>query len=401
MRLAAACLLLATPSLADVLNVRGPQPDHQEIQAALDAASPGDVLRVWPGQYQIFSVTQSVTIVRATVNGVAEVQGTLRIRDLAAGATVELNGISSTGQDGPALIVSNCAGSVRLRECKFQGPYWVLWEAHPGSFVTNCADVAMTACESYGGSSAYGEGGGWGAEGLIAADSNVSLFASTFRGASGSTEDDPGASGGSGGHGVSATGSGFLWVAGSTLEGGHGSNADHDPDWFGGGYGSGGDGGWAHAGSMSAWIHDCDLVPGDGGWSPEYPGSPGQDTTGTLRPGKARLLRATGSLEDDAAITLRAEGTPGDEVWVRLADGPGYRFDPIRGPFLVETAAAPGADPWLRLGTIDASGVLLVELPTIDLPAFEHRVLHFQGVFLRGKNYFGSMTWSVLVDEAW
>lgn len=402
MRLAIACLLLATPSAADVLNVRGPQPDHQEIVSAVNAAAPGDVIRVWPGQYQVFTVSKSLTIVRATINGVAEVNGTIRINGLAAGEHVELTGIACTGADSAGMIVSDCAGAVRLRECQFQGKLWQPWEAWPGLLVMDSGDVALTACQGFGGSSAYPEGGSSGGNGLEVRDSNVSVFGSTFQGTSGATEDDPGASGGSGGHGIYGYGSGQLWIAGCTLIGGHGSNADPDPDWFSGYYGDGGYGGWGHYGSLPAWLHDCTFQPGDGGYSwGGSNGPPGEDTSGTLRPGKARNLRSSGILEDDSAITLRAEGKPFDEVWVRPADAPGYRFDAVRGPFLVETSSSPAADPWLRLGTIDASGVLLVELPTIDLPAFEHQVLHFQGVFVQGKNYFGSMTWSVLVDEAW
>ena len=405
MRTALSLLLLASPALADVLDVRGPSPDYNEIGPAVSAAQPGDVVRVWPGSYQVFTVDKSLTVVRATANGTVAVQGTVRVKDLTADERVELVGVQAAGVDGPGLIVSSCAGSVRLRECTFFGADTFNWFAeHPGAFVLDSDDVVFTYCSARGGFAPWGEDGGWGANGLTAQDSTLSLFASTFTGTDGTVDDDPGASGYGGGYGIEVSGAGTLWVAGCTLVGGDGGPADYDLDWWTGEYGYGGNGGWAHYGNTPAWFHDCTFDPGLGGWSPDssHYGYDGQDSAGgTYVPGVARLLRTSWLTDDASTLTVRAQGAPGDEVWLRIAEGPGYRFHPVRGPLLVDTAPAPLRDPWLRLGTIDGSGVLLVDLPTADLPTGGHLVPHLQGAFHKGKDYFGSSSWTVLLDSSW
>ncbi len=85
-------LLLAPAALADVLDVRGPDADHDQIAAAVAAAVDGDVIRVWPRNYQGFTIDRSLFIVRATSSGTVKVQGTIQIRDLIASERVEMVG---------------------------------------------------------------------------------------------------------------------------------------------------------------------------------------------------------------------------------------------------------------------------------------------------------------------
>lgn len=404
MRAPLALAFLALPAAADVLDVRGPNPDYTEIAPAVAAASPGDVIRVWPGNYEVFTVDRSLAIVRAVPDGTVLVQGSIRVRDLPAGDAVELTGIEAEGLDGAALVVQDCAGSVRIREGIFRGADATGYASHPGVRVLGSDDVELVYCTALGGAASYGEVGSPGADGLVAQSSHVSLFASNFIGSDGTTDDDPGASGYGGGSGVVATGAGVLFVSGCELSGGDGGPADYDVDWWTGEYGYGGGGGWGHYGDTPAWFLDCEFDPGEGGWSPDPTrfGYDGQDSNGgTYLPGRARILRTSGLVTDTQKLSVRCQGAPGDDVWLLEGSGPGYRFHPIRGPFLVTDAPGNARLPWLHLGTIDSSGVLVVELAARDLPPLTHETRHFQATFLKGKDYFGSSSWSVVLDAGW
>ena len=106
-------------------------------------------------------------------------------------------------------------------------------------------------------------------------------------------------------------------------------------------------------------------------------------------------------MADDEELFLRFDGAPGDRVFVLTSDTPGYRFHPVRGPFLVSLPPFPQAHSWRYMGEIGASGTLVVGLDAPDLDLLEHGSLHFQGAFLRGKDYFGSSSWTALLDSAW
>jgi hypothetical protein len=403
----AICLATAVPCLADVLNVRGPSSDYSQISTAVDAAAEGDVIRIWPGNYKGFTIDdKSLTLVRAKDSGNILVKGTCRIENLSAGRSAVLTGVSADGVEDYGLLVSNCAGSVRVREGIFQGAddNTGTWnEAYSGIRVKDSADVELVFCTAYAGGLLYW-GYGYGVSGLKATSSNLSAFSSSFHGSSGMTEYDPGASGGDGGHGIETYGSGRAFLSGCTLVGGHGSDADVDEDFWGGGHGSGGNGGWGYYGSMPASFQDMTFQPGEGGSSPNssYDGADGEDASGgDDLPGKKRILRTSGRVSDDGSIAVRFDGAPGDRVFLLTSTGPGYRFDPVRGPFLVDVPPGPMSQAWRYMGQIGPSGTLLVSTAAPDLPVLGHATLHFQGSFMKGKNYFGSSSWSVVLDAAW
>jgi hypothetical protein len=403
---------LAVPAAADVLDVRGPHPDFDQIQPAVSAAIDGDVIRVWPGTYEVFTVNdKDLTIVRAKPTGSVFVDGTFRVRNLSPGRTVELTGVGGKGADGYGMVISDCQGPVRVREASITGADapggFGYSESWPAVLVERSDDVELVWCELRAGDAPWGEYGGGGGVGMGAVDSVVSLFATDCTGASGTTDDDPGASGYGGGHGVEVGGAGRLYVSGGTLTGGDGGNADYDVDFWTGEYGYGGSGGWAvYAGpTVEVWLLDVALQPGYGGWSPDstHYGTNGQPAPAhaSFLAGRSRLLRASALVDDQTPVTLRAEGAPGDRVYVMLTTEAGYRFHPVRGPFLVADPPFPPRLPWLLLGTIDASGVLVGTLPAADLPLLGHRTLHLQGTFLKHKDYFGSSSWSAILDAAW
>ncbi len=402
----ATLLALAAPSAADVLDVRGPSPDYQQISDAVTAAVDGDLIRVWPGNYAGFSINdKTLTVIRALSTGTVQVNGACLIENLSPGRHVEMTGISASGKTDYGLHVRNSQGSVRVREGQFWGANddtgtWDMPWA--GVRVDTCKDVELVFCTAAGGS-CNGWYGGYGENGVSAYNSTLSLFNSTFSGTGGSTGWDAGDSGGDGGHGVSINTGCLVFISGCTLVGGDGSDADPSGSAWGG-YGSGGNGGWGIKGMGKALVQDVTFDPGQGGSSPDSSlnGNDGQNAThAQYLPGKKRILRSSALLDDSELLTLRFVGVPGDRVYLITAAEPGLRFHPVRGPFLVASPPSPMSAAWRYMGQIDQSGVLTVTLPAPQLNPLGHTTLHFQGAFMKGKNYFGSSSWSAILDTAW
>lgn len=165
-------VFLTAIARADVLDVGGPAPDHAQISAAVNAAHDGDVIRIWPGNYLPFTVLgKSLSLVEATTSGAVHVLGTIRIRELGPEQAVLLSGIHATGTDGRGLVVSDCLGSVRVREGVFQGSegsgFGDTADGRSGALIADCGDVELNACSFQGGSGAYGgEYGGTGGHAL-------------------------------------------------------------------------------------------------------------------------------------------------------------------------------------------------------------------------------------------
>ncbi|MAE45714.1 MAG: hypothetical protein CMJ86_02370 [Planctomycetes bacterium] len=406
-QLALAALAFLSPlASADVFNVRGPQPDFTEIQPAVAAAQDGDVVRIWPGSYQAFWIDdEALTLVAALPGAGVVVSGTYRVMNLAASRSVLISGVRASGSDGIALVVSDCQGSVRIRNSTFVGGIesgGYPWNGFPGALIANCEDVMMVNCSCTGGSSGFVS---WGVDGLEINGSRVSLFSSTFTGTSGGTEDDPGASGYNGGNGVTSWGS-HVFLSGCTLRGGNGGAADWDIDFWTGQYGYGGDGGSGFSGgSANSWFLDNIYLPGTGGWSPD-PANVGQDgqdgnLNGTNFPGLARFLRVKRLAVDEEGLQLNFSGAPGDQAYLMIGTSPGYRFRPMFGPQLITTSGGSSLIPMRFVGTLDSTGSLQVEYRLRDLPAFGHGVLHVQGHMRGSEVYHSSSSWAVILDSAW
>lgn len=406
--LVAASAVLSAGARADVLNVGGPAPDFAQIADAVAAATNGDLIRVWPGTYGPFTVRdRSLSIARATFTGEVQVAGTIHVQDLSAGRSLVLTGISSEGIGDAGLVILDCEGSVRVREGRFLGARNAqpgTTTRPPGARVERCQDVAFVYCIAQGGEPLPNDYYSSGGHGLVALDSQVALFTSTFVGARGTSGDSAGSDGFDGGHGVRTTGPGVLYASRCTMRGGRGGDANYDCFFF---CGWGGNGGWAHSGTTPAWMRDCVLEPGAGGWSPDSSklGQPGSSTPAltTLLPGPARVLRTSWLLTDTSALSVRCEGAPGESVW--LAESPQATWqlpEPEAGPILIAPAPPPLATRWRFLGVVGPSGLLLVDLPARDLPHLTHQTLHYQALFIApATRVLSSPSWSMHLDAAW
>ncbi len=398
---------------AEVLDVGGPNPDHDQIEDAVVAAQDGDVLRIWPGHYESFWIDdKTLSLVSADDSGAVVVDGTFRVKNLAPHRSVEISGVSATALEGHALVVSDCQGSVRVREGVFVGGdidagYW---NTTSGVFVTQCSDVELVFCTARGAARLDHHPYYVGAEGdpgLTVESSQVSLFSSTFEGCPGGPGLVDGADGGSGGGGIEAWDGGRLYISGCTLIGGGGGDAGGPESWE---CPDGGHGGSGYAGldpQPEAWLLDNVYLPGEGGadcYASSTGDAPdGQETKGDcLRlPGAARLLRASRLIDDTSSIGLIFTGTPGDLVCLQACGSPAYTFDAERGPFLLATRPLPELRPWKILGTIGAGGTFSTSIGVADLPALGHHTRHLQGNLVGAQNYFTSSSWTVILDGAW
>jgi len=157
LRILALGIALSSSALAaDVLVVDpGGGSPYINIGAALVAASPGDVILVRPGDYDLLAIFTSVSII-------AEIPGTvtlgkptnvtpftaLHVANLAPGGPVLLSGLNfraSTGTDpveagNAAVRVEQCLAPVIFQDCKFIG-------GRPGLFATQSVGVAIDRSE--------------------------------------------------------------------------------------------------------------------------------------------------------------------------------------------------------------------------------------------------------------
>lgn len=391
--------LLATSASADVLNVGGPNPNYAQIKAAVLAAQDGDVIRVWPGVYGAVGINdRSLTIVSVNGGSSVRIDGTLRVRNLSPQRSVALSGINVKGLDGYALIVTDCAGSVRITGASLEGGVdagdeWVPSYAWAAGYFDSNDDMALSRCSFRGGPAATGGHGGFGTSALISRKSDIAAFDCAFTASPHNHESHSGD--GNSGSDATLVLEGRFYASACSFVATSGEDGDA---WTGGAGGSGGSA-FLGYGDVSAWFLDCAFQPGQGGSGVSGQGADGVNfNVGTPLPGDARLLTAPSLLDDTAALGLQFSGTPGDIVSLRVRRGPGSTFDPILGPLLLRSNNHLA---WRILGQIPASGTLLVNLPPRALPAQDYETLHFQGLLVGVESYYTTSVWSTRVGPSW
>ncbi len=431
--LALASLLLSDAAHAEVRTVGAlPADEYPTIQQAVNAANDGDVILVRDGDYPSFVVDdKALAIFTRRPPGEAQVQvGTIRVRNLSAGKTLVLSGLSALGTtsdlpwEGAGTYLVDCQGSLRFQACTLQGadgygasPLWV-HDGSPGAQIENCTDVVFTECEIRGGQSSpvYVNGQDTGGYGMRLVSSNVGVYGGMIRGGDGADADDLDA--GFGGRGVSSSGS-LLFLSSTYVKGGDGGDADVE------GFGGWGGDGVSTSPNGQTYVVDVVPVPGYGGYAPgpcgfvQYcSGEDGQPTVGPFTDlgGSSRLADAFPPVRyDTEAITLATSGLAGDRVLLFSNTETGFQFDAARfgvaalgeGPFgraahglgggLAGWAPLGSGDP--LLGVADAQGNLSVDLLWNPLPpAEEALVLHTQTVSIDAgsSDLFLGPPWTVV-----
>src|SRR6185295_11660809 len=84
------------------------------LQAAIQAAPDGSELLIQSGSYGS-AVIDAKALTLIEINGAnATIQGQITVKNLAAAQRVVICGLSATATNGPALLVQDCAGNVRI-----------------------------------------------------------------------------------------------------------------------------------------------------------------------------------------------------------------------------------------------------------------------------------------------
>lgn len=392
----AACALLAASHAvahADVLVVRQGVGPYFEIQDAVLAANPGDVILVGSGTYAPVTVQAKALSIVADTGAHVVVQGTTTVRNLAVDQVVVLSGLNGGGQTsnsasndaGVGLLLRANAGFVRVQGCEYLGavgygdggygvggleccdlpPHDDGWD---GCWVDgSSAGTTFTRTNLRGGRGArahlacYCGTGDKGGDGLRVTNSTVAVYDGTLAGGRGG---DNGGEGGIGGAGLRTQDSGGAMVSNTTMFGGRGGDG-YDYIYSEGG--DGGDGAVIGAGTAMQRI-GCTFTPGVGGQACFGLFPPGQ--VGSLTSGAGTIFTfnvppvlATSALvaREDTSLPISVTGTPGSMAVMRIARLPNFQSIPSqRGMLLVEQ---PIAAKIRVLGTIPAGGTLLTTLP--------------------------------------
>lgn len=401
--------LLALPARAETLVVDddgGPGVDFTTLQAAADAALPGDLLLIQAGQYAGALIDKGLALAAAQ-DAAVEVDTLLTLQDLPADQA-----LSVVGLELESLAIIDCLGPVALDLLEI-GPV----QNAPALWVSGSHRVTLSR------SSVNGQGSLQPALPIVAQTGAILRSSTIVLG-------DCDLSGGSGGASTpTASGNGTdgrpaldaqlctLVIEGSRLAGGHGGDAWDDGTGQGV-FGDGGDGAPAllldrcvvsllPGGSDGAWLangaagltefgqfgadgpllqgYRCQIVHAQGvlqqvsGW-PDQPIQLVDSDYDFVDP--PPLLFVEGGLLGQS-VSLDVTGTPGAQALVWASPGPGLlpvSFGVV--PLLL--------DPLLLLplasGPLDATGTLQVSLPLPAQPDLAGLAVHLQaGLQLPGN----------------
>jgi hypothetical protein len=369
--------LAAPPALADVIPVDPSGGSIAKLQAAIDAASPGDILLLLPGTYTGFDALylngKGLTLVAAP--GAQPYYRNLHVSQVPAGQTVVLRGIHFDAHilfadfyDGGALRASDCAGAIRVEDCLLTAKPFVIFggliPGMNGATVVNCAAVDFVRCELIAGPgvpaqmelsiSCPATRGGYGAE---VKGSTVSFHDCTLKGGSGGASMSkpvfqPGAEGGAGLSATSAT----VLLEGCQATGGQAGSLTQLP----------GNGLLVAGDTSAAYLRDSTVLaqtPLSGGIAaPDIQAPAG---TVALLPAPARSVQVDASLHEMEVGNLLVEGQPGDLVVIFAGLQGGALVAPRKQGFfqLTDLNLQP-----LVVGLLPGSGAMQHEFRAPELP---------------------------------
>jgi hypothetical protein len=384
LRSVAAAACLASSAAADTIVVSSdgaPGSDYTNIQSAINAAQPGDLILIHPGSYTPFTLFKPLTLL-ASAPGV-EVSGTSFVLHIQAGKVAALAGLELVGlelaQCPGTIVLDSITGMRKLRASQCNDVRLLRAEvvglSTSPAIEVNYSNLEVIQSELTGGTGFHSftlwcsfcpnicEPGGPGSPGALVESSGVrAIFAlgDSTGGIGGTSHTDElsGCTGGPGGAGIWGRAGAFLLLLGdgaaTTSRGGDGgSGADFQ--------GSGGTG----------------LVLTDTGTQARHSGVSFQGGV----PGGASVSVGTGAtltaaMPVDPSLGLSSpvpspggnvryvvHGAPGDEVALLLGMAP--RLIPLPG-ILVEQLTDERR--LVQMGTIGATGNVTVMFP-LPLPA--------------------------------
>jgi hypothetical protein len=344
------------------------------IQAAVDAASDGDVLVVAKGAYSGFTIDGKGLWVLALPPSAPQstVSGRVTVLNLPANSMVVIAGLNITapsstfGQLSPGVSLVHCSGPILLRQCTIKGGAFLQHfstPASPGVRIIDCPRVFLAGCVAEGGDGmfAYDDPGQTGGIGLDSASSAVALYDCTIRGGKGGDEGNPGGNGGTGCR-VDNWG---VFLSGTQIIGGKGGDGSSI---FCGVKGNGGDG-LAVTNAQALILHSTMQggAPGSYGCGGGAPGQPlvAIGSSVVNLPGYRKFLGAPWLAGDASPLTLSLGAQPGDAFHFLFARGPNFMPQvSVNGVWAIPPPVGASAP---LLGIVPASGSLQVPLQLRDL----------------------------------
>ncbi len=409
---AATCLLvgaLQPIAFAEVVTVAQAGPaDFAQISDAIAWAAEGDTIWIRGGDYDgIEIIGKSLHLIakegsRVTVDG-------LVVANLTEKQLVTIGGLGFWNSrvlplDQPAMTILNCAGSVRLQDCRFREDVTIpTGSSHRSTVslaVVNSQDVDLTRCKLRGGwysDPAMPEGAC-----LTAVDSRLALHDSEIEGFKGGSAYDMSA--GDGGVGVYLLDSTLISTR-SRIRGGQGGFSNVMP-------GDGGAGLIAQGTSQAYFLGDFNgflwfLPEGGGGGYCEgfYCSSGSQGVDYIVGPGASihrssspsRSWQCEGLSFDNRSLSLTVWGEAGDQVYCLRSGGGDFQFEP-GGVRLIQSPGLAG--PYLGTITDDP---FEVDVPILELGGLADEATMLLQVFIvsaKGELHWLAPTALSILDDS-
>ncbi|HTF88848.1 MAG TPA: hypothetical protein VK843_10600 [Planctomycetota bacterium] len=412
----------APSALAGVITVGGPNPAFGDIPPAIAAAVDGDVLLVRAGTYSQFTIDGKAISIVANTGALVTIGGPCTLRNLPAGKTVLITGLTVTGAyGGSAFTFNNNAGHVRVQQLTASASQERFSSNWYAAAVTQCADLSFVDCHFFGRAGEAGSSFGPGHQGepaIVATGGKLTLHDSTVVGGHGIDgyyngqnviPGQPGAAALVGSSVIVARGCSFTGGVGGRGTDGVGCGNPNFPPTPGGAGGAGislqgaGSSGWLIATSAAGGAGGMGGLTGCGGQLPQAPSGPSlldPSNVITTQPGPTIQLVVPQPAREGQNLALHFIGPPGASALLLIGNGgAGYQTIPsLKDVLLVQPSLRR-----LAYGPIPPSGVLDVNLFVGDLgPGVDVRLVHTQAVFIgpTGQSHLASPAVVEMLDSA-
>ncbi len=361
--------------------------DFFEPQSAINAASDGDTILVRAGFYNAaFIIDGKSLTVAADAGAAAHVPG-FRVRNLAAGQSVAVIGLTAdlfanqSFTPGVEVVkITECAGPVLVQDCLLPGgTLFVVAPLLPTVRIVNAAAVNFERCTLLGriDTPTLSSSVVLTAEALSSTGSQVQLAHCTVTGAAGHDDVAPHPAS-PGRQAVTLLGSRLI-LQGSTITGGQGGNGGFSPSSQSCSLGQRGGDGIVFGDAASTAVQRASTVSGGaggiGGVNPDLgSGCPaGADGAAFAGPGLATSLPGGSDpldivpaiVREGGAGTLVLHGTSGSSAWLLPGFGQSQLWLPAHAGVLLPTATAL----IVPLGVVPASGEITLPYVAPVLPA--------------------------------